>query len=913
MKQIAKRLLAIMLVITVFTTGLSINEQRVQAKTKNYVKTLKVTGGKRMVKVGEKTKFKVSVKTRGKVSKKFKVRVNKKGIVKISVKKNIITVSGKKAGTAKVTVETKKKGAKGKRLKKALTIVVTKKKVITTAPKKDSSKAEEVKDNKDYYTYAEWNVLLQKNIGFSSVEGIEEENCHFSNTFGKDHCLATELAYCYKILPEDTILEVNHKVIFNENAKVTREYAAYTMVRALGFQESAVKEVASVDRANLKYEEQDAIAIDIELMSLENNHFYPNRVVTKNEAKLLFALCQNLADDEIDIPEGKTIDEVDYQDDVITADQIGEADYSIEASGKEDYEYVIEIDKTDATSKIKEGTIFILPGRYGDTSLAAYKAIKSLSQDDDSITIAAGIPEFDEVAESAHFAGMGTAKSEAFVPAEGVEVVKPKENINAKKAVKATTKADGKGKNLGNLTVNFDWQLTEHTKLSAIVGVNVRDVICDIELGSGLFSSEKIKKFEVGATEELSVNAQITALSLSWPTDRARWEWEDESCEIQRRKIGTIPIAMGMSGITFDVVLFFEYYLSGSGNINWSIICHQEIKKVNNSWQNNTDDNGGSFDELHFEGAARLGLGIGLSACALKSMKFATIQTSAGVGMAASFYSRLNSAGKWIRCLDETTFLYWNVSIPVDGGFIPKILKRFGFFLSWDVFSEDNSPLRYKFHSENGEIVDKCSFEEETTSEQESEVPTIPDWEEETDEEEETTEKEPVTTEEKTTGKRPQDSTDELAGIFSAVAPISKIVTIPTFEGYEGHGMMGPHIYIYSEKSMTYTEAKDMCVSLECAYINAEKIPSSYWVDCSLVKPEDLENEALMELLLSDSTKNFAWVGTGTVYGTTQEMASWMYIDSRLRFLDALEGIELPSDISDFGTIFYISPIGYPE
>lgn len=145
MKQFTKRMLAYMLaLVMVISCGMGIQSQTVKAAAKKYVKSLSVSS-KASLNAGEKKTVKVIVKVSGKADKKVKVKSSNKKIVKASYssKKSTITLTGVKAGSAKVTVTTKGKNKKGKTIKKTIKVTVNNKDdnstVTPTAPTKPTT------------------------------------------------------------------------------------------------------------------------------------------------------------------------------------------------------------------------------------------------------------------------------------------------------------------------------------------------------------------------------------------------------------------------------------------------------------------------------------------------------------------------------------------------------------------------------------------------------------------------------------------------------------------------------------------------------------------------------------------------------------------------------------------------------
>jgi hypothetical protein len=105
-----------------------------KAKAKKYVKSIKVKSNATItIPVNKKTVTKayaVTVKVKGKASKKFTAKSSKPSVASVKVSGKKIKVTAKKSGIAKITVKTKAKNKKGKKLSKKLLITVKKK----TAP-----------------------------------------------------------------------------------------------------------------------------------------------------------------------------------------------------------------------------------------------------------------------------------------------------------------------------------------------------------------------------------------------------------------------------------------------------------------------------------------------------------------------------------------------------------------------------------------------------------------------------------------------------------------------------------------------------------------------------------------------------------------------------------------------------------
>ncbi len=92
---------------------------------KKYVKSVKVAKKSVSIAKGKSKNVKVTVKVSGKTSKKFTVKSSKKSVATAKVKGSKVKITAKNAGSAKITVTTKAKGKKGKKLSAKIKVTVT--------------------------------------------------------------------------------------------------------------------------------------------------------------------------------------------------------------------------------------------------------------------------------------------------------------------------------------------------------------------------------------------------------------------------------------------------------------------------------------------------------------------------------------------------------------------------------------------------------------------------------------------------------------------------------------------------------------------------------------------------------------------------------------------------------------------
>lgn len=132
-RQTLSAFLCVLLACSVFGIG-------AQAKTaKKYVKSIAIAKKATVtIPADKKTaakSFKVTVKVSGKASKLFTAKSSKTSVASVKVSGSYVKVTAKKVGIAKITVTTKAKNSKGKKLSKSLALTVKKAKPVQPAEK----------------------------------------------------------------------------------------------------------------------------------------------------------------------------------------------------------------------------------------------------------------------------------------------------------------------------------------------------------------------------------------------------------------------------------------------------------------------------------------------------------------------------------------------------------------------------------------------------------------------------------------------------------------------------------------------------------------------------------------------------------------------------------------------------------
>lgn len=118
-----RKMKQIFIMLVLICMGLGMKPQTTSAAPKKYVRSFSVGKKKVSIKAGKSKKISYKIKVKGNASKKVSLKTNNKKI-QVRTSENKIIILGRKAGKSKITVTTKGKDKKGKKIKKTISVTV---------------------------------------------------------------------------------------------------------------------------------------------------------------------------------------------------------------------------------------------------------------------------------------------------------------------------------------------------------------------------------------------------------------------------------------------------------------------------------------------------------------------------------------------------------------------------------------------------------------------------------------------------------------------------------------------------------------------------------------------------------------------------------------------------------------------
>ncbi len=535
------------------------------------------------------------------------------------------------------------------------------------------------------YTRGEWIESLIEYCGYPEVD--EKDEYSYVDIADSAYASAIETAVSYGILLPDS-------ETFNPDAPASREFAAVTAVRCMGYQPDSAADFADTDE--LTYPEEAALAVEIGLLSLEDNYFYPNRPLTEAEGSEILAFIEktyDTIDDSNDSDSGSDDGSDDshsgfiFREGVIVLD----ADTAYEDNGT-----TVKFVRSDDFSNLQEGTMIVV-----GTS-KAYK-VEDYTIEDGYVIITYSTPQLPEFLESIDVEGEAIMDFSQFVPAENVNV---SYNSAADQIttfgfmddwfdVPTTTKGG-----ITDIVLEGDIDLGNNFSLDYSYKQSIPSVSYkfDIDFDFNIFSSEPLAEVK-NAYVKLQQDASIkVGFGKDFDGNNYGKVLRDDVM-YKMIELGSVPI-IGADGIGILVEIDLVMNAQGTFEFQYNLAGTLGVQVLNNKPRNISALQ--SSTSVGVMGEIKSGPKIGIVAEVFEK-DLISFSADAGVRVGGSVYKR--STG--MICFDAGVTVYAELN-AFENTLIDDWLN---IKMKWEIWDEHSSPVKLKFHLEDMEKVPECTYE----------------------------------------------------------------------------------------------------------------------------------------------------------------------------------------------------------
>lgn len=551
------------------------------------------------------------------------------------------------------------------------------------------------------YTRGQWVKMLAEKVGMNLSADPDNINAYYADSMSSQYGIAIETAHAYGILPQPELEDMEQDVpFFYPDELATREFAAYTAVRALGFTGMHNYDISTwADLSEIREQAEAAIAVGQHLLHLdENNRFRPRALLSRADANSIF---KGIDDLNASLVVTETYDRSEYVDSILRDSLAGLTSYTVTLLA--DGTYRVILPRNAETQAIKKDDVIVLPPTDKYLSEWALK-VRSVQQRSSEIELICAVPEVHEVFSRIDFASLAVPAPELATAAEGVELTYiPPLDIETR-----GTNDWGGSLSTGQFEFKFPKDgITvggnDKLKASGSVTVALPEITAKATVETGWFQFD-VKSFILSLKEEIKIGGTLEyTLTESGYTDSAGRK------QTGRQELGRIPIKTSIPGISIDIIFFIEYEAKGTLSITYTLEATQGFQIVNGSFRNlcNFGDNL-EFLSLRGEAAFYGGIAVDGVLCSVWDLVGGSFKV--GPAFNASITPHVLATDTLI-CIDVTLYASMKAGLDQET-VIGELLKNYKHYtLEWELLKNDgDNPFKMGLHVENAQRVDDCTF-----------------------------------------------------------------------------------------------------------------------------------------------------------------------------------------------------------
>ena len=489
---------------------------------------------------------------------------------------------------------------------------------------------------------------------------VDEDN--YPDNYFSDISSDSEYYRDIMVATEFGLVDVEAGGEVDPEGEITREFASHTLNICLGWslegQAGDNGEYTFADFEDCIYPDDDQVAVNRAWFALDDSeNFLPEQEATAAEIKNMLDDAQaTLAEDEVDENYENTFE---YKDGVVEI---------ADGTKVEFYDKSIKIFNTDYT--IHENDTVVV---YSNGIPVIYNA-KKVTVDSNCITVQTTEEQTEEAVENVDMQTSFDVDATDFIPGEGFEVVD-------ESSASISSKSSAKGKKPKN-------SITLSTEIPLLAG---NKITLNIAIKNIKFSSKE-------NTEKQTVSAKLTFdVSYSIGAEFNFTDIDPDSLD-DLNSLGTIPIA-GIGFVEFKPELNFNGKTSFEQTYNVVVGFSRDSSGTHNI----SSFHKGNFTFV-FEGSCKFGIKVevGVTIVVVKAGVYGEI----GLIAKAQAKRTVDTNGNNLFCISLGGYLYLTVGVEIV---VDVKVWKFTSKVEWEIFKEDNSPLRLYFHIENGKVVNKCT------------------------------------------------------------------------------------------------------------------------------------------------------------------------------------------------------------
>lgn len=462
----------------------------------------------------------------------------------------------------------------------------------------------------------------------------------------------------------------DNMVYVNPKQVATREFIAYTAVRALGYQLSETDAPAWTDAAELAYVNEDVKAVDLGIIKLIDEAFQPNAVITEKALRNAKSVIEEIIAGGSAGGSGNPV--VNYADGVTET----YATYEVNQDAM-----TVLIPGTEYAFDWAAGEVHVLRHEEDATQDIAIK-IASIEVNGENTLIHYTEPELSEVVKDFDMEGT-ESESGTFTPAEGVTI----ENTELAYA-RARAAASGSVSLFGKKKVSLNIEMQNGKTSTVTVGLDMKNLEYRF-VASPSAHIVNIDEAYLALNSSVDIECAYKKEYVSSPSEEA-----DEI------KLGDFNVPLGY-GFNASGEIYLTYSVEGGFSISYTVNSKLGVQYSDGNGIRSVSRISTEGPDLKANGSAKIGVDVQPGAEFL-GIDLISVGIEAGEAVDGSLSNVNLLTAPPEFCLDAILYLYTTIYAQIGPDALNLRLER-------EIFNSDNSILKKNLHFEETGRVAECT------------------------------------------------------------------------------------------------------------------------------------------------------------------------------------------------------------
>lgn len=555
------------------------------------------------------------------------------------------------------------------------------------------------------YTRGQWIQMLAENMGMNLDIDLEHINYFFGDSKDSPYAAAIEIANAYGLIPQPEYVKDTEQDVwlFHPKKPATREFAAYTAIKAMGFEGTHKFDISKwKDLNKVRFPNEMAIAVGYELLALDaSGRFNPGENLTQPEARSIFSALNKIRNSTIITPD-MVHDDSEFAQSVIHEELKHITEYTV--TENQGNLFTVVFAKQPGSEIIKAGAVIVLPPNDHYPTGRAFK-VSEVGEEGNQWILKCTEPKIEEIFQKLDFAAYATPEIDKIRTMDGVSFEYIEGTVGEDVALRPLNiNIDNSFAVPGKLKFDVNHKFGSGLKLEGSLEFEIPEVACIIDANIS-WGNWSLDEFTLSIQEKLKIEAKFE--KLAHELSSGEFAKDGSGFEQKRFEMAKIPLRINFF-TEIEFIIFLNVNINGTVSVSYEAVSKQGFQYKHGAPRVIFEfDHNLTFPEIKASAKA----GIGASA-ALKTVGIRVVGYFLEIGSAleASFKKTITESGE-LYCANASSYMYCTSGLDSEYGLGKWLKDVLHYELEFEHLGNNSeNPLRSVLHIENGRIVNECTL-----------------------------------------------------------------------------------------------------------------------------------------------------------------------------------------------------------